>query len=259
MTMSPAQMASLLDVLGPTVKNSGLSTQVSCCAATGWPVAGQYASAIESDPTALADTAVLTGHGYSGAPNSPIPGWNKPAWETEWFGTTNAWDTAWDDGTADSGFTWAQNIYNGLAGANLSAFLYWWGIGDSTISDAGGNLVGVNGSTVTAASRLWAFANYSRYIRPGAVRIAATSSSSSEEVTAFKNTNGTIAVVALNTGNRAIPITFSLANTGVANGATVTPYLTNASNNTAAQATTTVSSGAFSATIPARSLVTYVI
>jgi len=39
----------------------------------------------------------------------------------------------------------------------------------------------------------------------------------------------------------------------------VTPYLTNASNDTAAQAATSVSSGAFSATIPARSLVTYVI
>jgi hypothetical protein len=83
MTMSPAQMASLLDVVGPTVKNSGLSTQVECCAATGWPVSGQYASAIESDPTALADTAVLTSHGYSGAPTSPLSGWTKQAWETE--------------------------------------------------------------------------------------------------------------------------------------------------------------------------------
>jgi len=42
MTMSGAQMASLLDVVGPTVKNSGLSTQVECCAATGWPNAGKW-------------------------------------------------------------------------------------------------------------------------------------------------------------------------------------------------------------------------
>jgi hypothetical protein len=46
---------------------------------------------------------------------------------------------------------------------------------------------------------------------------------------------------------------------GVANGTTVTPYLTNSSNNTAQQTTTSVSSSAFSATIPARSLVTYVL
>ena len=126
MTMSPAQMASLLDVVGPTVKNSGLSTQVECCAATGWPVSGQYASAIESDPTALADTAMLASHGYSGAPTSPISGWTKPAWETEWS-TFETWDPAWDDGSDASGMTWAQHIYQGLTGANLSAFLYWWG------------------------------------------------------------------------------------------------------------------------------------
>ena len=59
MTMSPAQMASVVDVLGPTLKNSGLSAQVTCCAATGWPKAGSYASAIEADPTALAATAVV--------------------------------------------------------------------------------------------------------------------------------------------------------------------------------------------------------
>ncbi|MBS2966893.1 cellulose binding domain-containing protein, partial [Actinocrinis puniceicyclus] len=54
-------------------------------------------------------------------------------------------------------------------------------------------------------------------------------------------------------------ITYSLANTGVANGATVTPYLTNSSNTIAAQGTTSVNGGSFSATVPGRSLVTYVI
>jgi hypothetical protein len=47
-------------------------------------VSGQYAAAIEADPTALADTAVLTSHGYSSAPTSPMAGWTKPAWQTEW-------------------------------------------------------------------------------------------------------------------------------------------------------------------------------
>ena len=72
---------------------------------------------------------------------------------------------------------------------------------------------------------------------------------------AFKNTNGTVSVVALNTGTSADPVTFSLSGTGTPNGATVTPYLTNASSDIAAQATTTVSGGAFTWTMPARSLV----
>ena len=257
MSMSPAQMASVIDVLGPTVKNSGLSTQVSCCAATGWPKAGQYAQAIEADPTALAYTAVATGHGYSGAPTSPLPGWNKPAWETEWS-TFDGFNSAWDDGSDASGLTWAQHIYQGLTGANVSAYLYWWG---STPRGNGDNesLVQFNGSTISPTGRLWAFANYSRYIHPGALRIGASSSNGAIDLSAYKNTDGSLAIVALNTGSGSDAITYSLANTGVANGATVTPYLTNNSSHVAAQGTTTVSGGAFSATVPGRSLVTYVI
>ena len=254
MTMTPAQMANLLDVVGPTVLNSGLPTRVECCAATGWPVAGQYASAIESNPTALADTAVLTGHGYSGEPTSPLPGWTKPAWETEWYGTDNPWDASWDDGTADSGFTWAQRIYQGLTGANLSAYLFWWGT-----STGNESLIDLQGNSVSASSRLWAFGNYSRFVRPGAVRIGASSSSGAVDLSAFKNTDGTVAIVALNTGSGADPITYSLSGTGTVNGATVTPYLTSSSASIAAQGATTVSNGSFTATIPARSLVTYVV
>jgi O-glycosyl hydrolase len=258
MTMSGTQMANLLDVVGPTVKNSGLATQVECCAATGWPVSGQYAAAIAADPTALADTAALTSHGYSGAPASPMPGWSKPTWQTEWS-TFEGWDPAWDDGSDASGLAWAQHINAGLTSADLSAFLYWWG--STTPSENGDNegLLQMNGSSVTAAGRLWAFANYSRYIHPGATRIGASTPDGNLQLSAYKNTDGTVAVVAINTGNAADPVTYGLQNTGTPNGATVTPYLTNSTSNAAAQASTTVSAGAFNASIPARSVVTYVL
>jgi O-glycosyl hydrolase len=258
MQMSPSQTANLLDVLGPTLASSGLSTQMECCATEGWDYAQQYASAIESDPTALADTAAFTSHGYTEAPATPLSGWSKPAWETEWS-TFETWDPAWDDGTGASGLTWAQHIYQGLTGSNLNAFLYWWG--STTPSENGDNegLIEINGSTVTASARLWAFANYSRYIHPGAVRIAATSSNSAVDIAAFKNTDGTVAIVALNTGTSADPITYSLSGTGTPNGATVTPYLTNSASDVAAQTATSVSGGSFSASVPARSLVTYVV
>ena len=258
MQLSPAQTANFLDVLGPTLASSGLSTKMECCATEGWDYAQQYAAAIEADATASADTAVFTSHGYTAAPTSPLSGWSKPAWETEWS-TFESWDPAWDDGTDASGLTWAQHIYQGLTGANLGAFLYWWG--STTPSENGDNegLIQINGSTVTPSGRLWAFANYSRYVHPGAVRIGAASSNSAVDLAAFKNTDGTVAVVALNTGTSADPVTYSVSGTGTPNGATVTPYLTNGSSNVAAQATTSVSGGSFSATIPARSLVSYVL
>ncbi len=258
MTMSPAQAANFMDVFGPTLASSGLSTQAECCATIGWDSAQQYAAAIEADPVANSYTPLFTSHGYSAPPNSALPGWTKPVWETEWS-TFESWDPAWDDNTDASGLSWAQNIYTGLTAANLSAFLYWWG--STTPAENGDNegLIQINGSTVAASGRLWAFANYSRYVRPGAVRIAATSSSSAVDLTAFKNTDGSVAIVALNTAASADPMTYSLSGTGTVNGATVTPYLTNSSSDVAAQATTSVSGGSFSATIPARSLVTYVI
>jgi hypothetical protein len=123
------------------------------------------------------------------------------------------------------------------------------------VSNDNGNLIQINGSTVVSSARLWAFANYSRFIRPGAVRIGATSSNSAVDLTAFKNTDGSVAIVALNTASTADPITYSLS--GTASGATVIPYLTNAANDTAAQPAIPVSGGAFAATIPARALVTY--
>lgn len=256
MQLSPAQTVNVLDALGPTMAASGLSTQVECCATEGWDYAQQYAAAIEADSTANADTAVFTSHGYTAAPTTPLSGWSKPAWETEWS-TFEGWDPAWDDGSDASGLTWAQHIFTGLDAANLNAFLYWWG--STTPSENGDNegLIEINGSTVIPSGRLWAFANFSRYVRPGAVRIGATTSDGNLTLDAFKNTSGTITVVALETGSSADPVTFSLAGTGVANGATVTPYLTNSASSVAAQATTSVSGGSFSYTMPARSLVTF--
>ena len=256
MTLTPAQTANLLDVLGPTMASSGLSTQVECCATEGWDFAQQYAAAIEADSTANSYTKVFTSHGYTEAPTTPLSGWTKPAWETEWS-TFESWDPAWDDGTDASGLTWAQHIFAGLDSSDLSAFLYWWG--SSTPSGNGDNesLIQINGSTVTPSGRLWAFANFSRFVRPGAVRIGATTSDGNLTLDAFKNTNNTVTVVALNTGTSSDPVAFSLTGTGVANGATVTPYLTNSSSDVAAQATTTVTGGAFSYTLPARSLVTF--
>jgi O-glycosyl hydrolase len=256
MQVTPAQTAQFLDVLGPTMAGTG--TGVECCATEGWDYAQQYAAAIEANPTATADTAVFTSHGYTEAPTTPLSGWSKPAWETEWS-TFETWDPAWDDGSDASGLTWAQHIFAGLDSADLSAFLYWWG--STTPSENGDNegLIQINGSTVSASGRLWALGNFSDFVRPGAVRIGASTSDGNLTLDAFKNTNGTISVVVLNTGSSPDTVSYSLSGTGTPNGATVTPFLTNGSNDIAAQVTTSVSGGAFTGTIPARSLETYVV
>ena len=255
MIMSPAQTANFMGILGATLARSGLSTRAECCASIGWNYAQQFAAAIETDKAANTATALFTSHGYFVAPDSPLRGWSKPVWETEWapFGF-QPWDPAWDDGSPSSGFTWAQNIYTGLTAANLDAFLYLWGASTSGLTGPNTGLVEVKGNTVATSGRLWAFASYSRFIRPGAVRIGTTTSATGLDVTAFRNSNGSIAVIVLNSAHSRQVATFSLRGPS---GAHLTPYLTDTSHELSAQSPITVRNSAFTATLPPRSLVTY--
>jgi glucuronoarabinoxylan endo-1,4-beta-xylanase len=258
MSMNPTQTADMIRFLKPTLSAAGLSPKVICCDPTGWPQAQNYASGVANNSSASSTVDIFSSHGYSGAPNSPLSAaGGKHVWETEWS-TFEGLNNNWDDGSAASGFTWAQHIYTGLTSANLNAFLYWWGaIGGGTNDNEG--LLQVNGSNVTTAGRLWAFANYSRFVRPGAVRIGSTSGDNNLQTSAYKNSNGTVAIVVLNNSTSSITASYALQNTGTANGTTVTPYLTNNSNHMAQQGSIAVSGGSFSATIPGRSQVTYVL
>ena len=255
--MSPAQTANFMAILGATLARSGLSTRAECCASISWNYAQQYAAAIETDKPANTATALFTSHGYFAAPNSPLKGWSKPVWETEWAPfDTGPFDPAWDDGSQLSGFTWAQNIYTGLTAANLGAFLYLWGANTSTTTITGPNtgLVEVKGNTVATSGRLWAFASYSRFIRPGAVRIGTTTSDAGLEVSAFRNSDGSTAVIVLNSAHSRQAATFSLRGLDAAH---VTPYLTDTTHQLSAQTPITVRNSAFTATLPPRSLVSY--
>jgi glucosylceramidase len=115
-------------------------------------------------------------------------------------------------------------------------------------------LAEVKGNSVASSGRLWAFASYSRFVRPGAVRIGATTNDARLEVSAFRNRDGSIAVIALNRARSRQTATFSLRGLGRAQ---VTSYLTDAAHHLARQTPKTLRDSAFSSTQPARSLITY--
>jgi glucuronoarabinoxylan endo-1,4-beta-xylanase len=86
------------------------------------------------------------------------------------------------------------------------------------------------------------------------VRIGTTTSATGLDVTAFRNSDGSTAVIVLNSARSSKVETFSLRGLS---GAHVTPYLTDTSHGLSAQAPFTVRNSAFTATLPPRSLVTY--
>ncbi|WP_239133886.1 cellulose binding domain-containing protein [Rugosimonospora africana] len=253
MLVNASQAASFLSVLGPAMSASGLATKVACCDTVGFNLLPSYLTAISGNSAANAGTGLFTSHGYSNAPTTPVSTGSRHLWESEWSVNGATWTTAWDSTSEASGITWAQRIYAGMTGANLNAFLYWWGISNTSHDSS---LIGLSGSTLTPSKRYYALAGYSRYIRPGAVRIAASSGDANLKASAYRNSDGSLVVVVLNTGASAISTSYTVSNAGVSSG-TVAPYLTNDGNSMAAQAAVSLSGGAFSATIPARSQVTY--
>lgn len=70
-------------------------------------------------------------------------------------------------------------------------------------------LILVDSTSYEVAKRFWAFAHYSRLIRPGATRIGVTSSSPALLATAFVNVDGSIVVNVINTA--ATPTTISVS------------------------------------------------
>jgi hypothetical protein len=92
--------------------------------------------------------------------------------QTEWADLEGSATLAWyNNGSTGEGLTWALNIHNAFVNANVSAFLYWIGAGNTTTNSA---LILLRKDEVKISKRLWAFAQYSRLIRVGAKRVDAS-------------------------------------------------------------------------------------
>jgi glucosylceramidase len=249
MRFTPAQAVEFTKVLGPIAAQAGL--KVTCCDSFGWNQQAAYTRAIEADATARGIVATHTGHTYASKIAGPLPT-SKRTWMSEWNPSGTTWNENWDDGSGYDGMTIANAVHTALATGNVNGYVYWYGASVGTTR----GLIQMNGDGYRVSKRLWALANYSRFIRPNATRIGATSSDGGLLLSSFRNTDGSLAVVALNNGNSANSVSYSLRNTGITTG-TATPYLTGNTGNTTAQSAVRVNAGTFTATVPARSLITY--
>ncbi|MFE9184109.1 glycoside hydrolase [Micromonospora haikouensis] len=207
MRFTPAQAAEFVKVLGPVAEQAGVG--LVCCDSFGWQQSDAYAQAIEADPEARRHLDLFTGHGYASPSDRPLPT-TAPTWMTEWApsSTADGWNEAWDSGKGTDGIAVAQRIHDTLAKADASAFVYW--LGSSRGATAA--LVQVDNATDSyrVSSRLYAFAAYSRFIRPGAVRIGVDGAPAGLAVSAYRNADGTEVVQVINTSTEAVRTTVDL-------------------------------------------------
>ena len=164
----------------------------------------------------------------------------------------------------------ARIIHHDLVYANASAWQWWLAVTNSDYKDGliytepdSSNLDG----TFTDSKLMWAMGNYSRFIRPGAIRVGVSAFNKKGEqtpegdtdpyalmVSAYENSDGTPVVVAINYQDKQRDFDMTW------NGEKVTawkPYLTSDSPNTNLALQPIVGYGK-KLTIPARSVITFI-
>ncbi|KAK4143942.1 glycoside hydrolase superfamily [Dichotomopilus funicola] len=199
MSSSGTQAADVIKLLRPTLdKNNFTSVQITCCDTMGWSTMNTMLNQMGASTQAL--LGIATGHSYSSGPSAPLSTTLK-TWMTEGGDNNGAWTSAWyANGGAGEGMTWANNIYSAITQGNVSAYLYWIG-GQDRSSNTNSKLIRVVNGQVDPSKRLWAMANWSRFVRPGAIRVSSSlAGGSGVKTTAFLNANGTVAVQVINSG-----------------------------------------------------------
>jgi glucuronoarabinoxylan endo-1,4-beta-xylanase len=146
----------------------------------------------------------------------------------------------------------AALIHDDLVSGNVSAWHYWW-----LMPGSDDNSALVMKSTQMLATRAWVLGNWSRFVRPGFMRVALTAEpQNSIYLSAFKNPDdGRVVVVAVNQGYGDTTQDFTIGGGAIAE---LTPWVTSASQKLAQQAPVAVADGALSVTLPPRSVTSFV-
>ncbi|KAH8807940.1 glycoside hydrolase superfamily [Xylogone sp. PMI_703] len=243
---------SFIPILHSTIAAAGLDTQIACCDPVGWPTAVKYMPNLVSAGMEQY-LGVITSHTYSGDANAPLDT-SLRTWVTE-SGTNSAgaFVTTWySNGAIQEGMTWANKIAEGIIDAGLSAYLYWEGF-ENKQTQSGSHLVDtLDGTKATPNGIYWAFAMWSRYIRPGAHRLSTSGSITGVRTGVFKNTDGSVVAVFTNSGGSQQSGTLSFSGF---NPSSASAWLTDNSHQFASTSVT-VSSGSVTVNLPAQSVVT---
>ncbi|KAG5982165.1 hypothetical protein E4U55_002235 [Claviceps digitariae] len=256
MLSNGTQASDVIRVLGPAIKDAGLDLKLTCCDAVGWQHQKEKMDSLQAGPDpAEAHLDIITAHGYASHPNFLLNTTRK-VWQTEWSDLAPVWTpyTFYDKAEFGEGLTWAANIQTAFTHANVSGFFYWIGAGGDK---ANTHLITLLGDSVIPSKRYWAHASFSKFARPGARRIDATSSLDYVTVSSFLNTDGTVATQIINNGTDSVNLNVVLKG-AASKASTVVPYLTDNDHDLTALPAIAVSGGSFTALVPARSLVSFV-
>jgi glucuronoarabinoxylan endo-1,4-beta-xylanase len=176
-----------------------------------------YISAIEGNPTANAQVDMFSTHQYGCITCMTVDG-TRHVWEDEASDFSGAANYDINDALGGS----QHWIYDAVVTGGVNAWNYW-----NAVCNCNGGVVGdVALGLGQIPKRYYGFGNWSRFVRPGWVRIGTSGPGYPNIfIAAFKSPDSAkFAIIALNYGSDAPSITFGLQNATITGN--VTPYIT---------------------------------
>ncbi|HZP50013.1 glycoside hydrolase, partial [Actinocrinis sp.] len=285
MAVPASERAGTIGAVGSALQSAGLSTKVIA------DESSKTTQLLSEAPTWLADssapsyTAAIAHHTYDfpGATQMELVAAlgdvnNKAKWATEiCCQVTGGGYGAQYDPTISGGVALAKIVYNDFAYGDDSAFQWWTALSpvmgcDPTTSSTcatsvnssgyndgliyyNPNYAADNDQNFYISKRFYVLAQYSRFVRPGAVRYGLSGAPSGVQALAFW-ANNAWTVVATNTNSSATSFSLNL------NSGTITSqgaYRTSASENVASISAPSISGSTISTSLPAQSVSTFVL
>ena len=207
----------------------------------------QYYNSILSNSKANANVDVWATHFY-GTQRSQM---DFPALENDprdiWMTEVYVPNSNSDADTWPEAVEVAVNIHNGLVVGNLNAYVWWY------IRRSYGPLK-ENGRI---SKRGYMMAQFSKYVRPGAVRIDVTEQpANGVYLSAFKNTDGTIVIVCVNNGNDSYAQRYSFKGVNIKS---VKRYMTSEGGNLVETKNMAITDGGFFAQTNTKTVSTFIV
>ncbi len=219
-----------------------------------------YGHWLYKDTTAWNNLDILALHQYDTQVAEPwpndVPRENKigriPIWQTEMSGV-KWWPEQGPSSNIENGIAVAGWIHNALTVGEASAWCWWWWKPLETDDNEG--LWLKNGSDT---KRRHTFSNYSKFIRPGYVRVDMIGGiPAGVLISAYKGGNGTVVVlVAINKNSTSVTIPVNI--TGGNAPSSFTPYVTSANDNVKAMSAVQVNNGVLTVELTGKSVTTFV-
>jgi O-glycosyl hydrolase len=218
-----------------------------------WSV-GDYTSYSSSTQ---ADMTQWNTHSYGGSDSDRAyayaqigQGAKKTLWMSEWGIKSQGSNIA-------AALALSHQILDDEQTLHPTSWVAWQAVNEAndTADDVWGLAYRDSNNNISYPSRYYAMGNYSKFVRPGYIMLG---NSDSNTFTAYNPSTNSLVIVATNSSSSSSSVTYNLSNfSGV--GSTATPYQTTASENLQQLTGIGISSSAFSATLPAQSITTFVI